>query len=99
MKVGWQPESEMEPAKYLWSSSQVSPGQHSTSPHPSSKQGLAALYNDWMEVRSPSLWPRALIYEAPLDWALVRMLHLEQGSQPVSNEGENDALTFPLCEK
>ncbi|CAJ1075080.1 hypothetical protein D5F01_LYC18627 [Xyrichtys novacula] len=37
MEVGWQPKNELEPAKCLWSSSQVNPGQGKTSPHPSSK--------------------------------------------------------------
>ena len=40
MEVGGQPKNEPEPAKCLWSSSRVSPGQGRTSPHPSSKAGL-----------------------------------------------------------
>ncbi|KAK9535114.1 hypothetical protein VZT92_007515 [Zoarces viviparus] len=40
MEVGWKPKNEPEPAKCLWSSSRVNPGQGRTSPHPSSKEGL-----------------------------------------------------------
>lgn len=37
MEVGWQPKNERKPAKYLWSSSQVNPGQGITLPDLSSK--------------------------------------------------------------
>lgn len=43
MEVGWKPKNELEPAKCLWSSSQVNRGQGKTSPHPSSREGLAWL--------------------------------------------------------
>lgn len=49
MEVGWPPKNEPEPAKCLWSSSQVNPGQGKTSPHPSSKEGLP-----WLPVMTAS---------------------------------------------
>lgn len=48
MKVGWRPKNELEPAKYLWSSSQVNLSWHSTAAIQPVKTAYLDLCNGWI---------------------------------------------------
>lgn len=66
MEVGWQPKNEPEPAKCLWSSSQVNPGQGRTSPLRYSKNVSPCLCSNCITREKPPSLTKALSLCNPL---------------------------------